>query len=59
MAFSASTSRRAPTSHGGPPKTSMPSRTHSTHGHANAWDGELPPRYSKKRYSHNKILVLR
>jgi hypothetical protein len=41
------------------PKTSMPSRPHSTHGHANVWDGELPSRYSKKRYIRNKISVLR
>jgi hypothetical protein len=42
-----------------PTRTSMPSRTHSTLGHANAWYGELPPRYSQKLHSRNKISVLR
>jgi len=51
-------SPRGPTCHGGPPKTSKPSPSHSTTDPARAWIGRLPRKYSKSSYAlfNNPVL---
>lgn len=55
---SASTSRKARTCLGGPPKTSKPSHTHSIAGPARSSGGRHPPKSSKSNYAHFKNPVL-